>query len=113
MKEFLFVFRADWNSTLNISPEEMQARTKKWMDWMGSIAAQNKLANSGNRLFHHGKVVKANGVITDGPYAEIKETIGGYSIIKAASYEEAAQIAKGCPILAGGGNVEIREISVL
>lgn len=113
MKEFLLVFRTNYNTLPKASPEEMQAMTKKWMDWMGGIAAQNKLANRGNRLESGGKVLKTNNVVTDGPYTEIKESIGGYSIIKVDSYEEAIEIAKGCPILTLNGNVEIREISKL
>ncbi len=93
------------------SPEEMQAMTKRWMDWIGGIAAQNKLANRGNRLFPSGKVVKPGNIITDGPYSEIKESIGGYSIVKANSLEEAAELAKGCPGLSVGGTVEVREIN--
>lgn len=110
MKDFLFVFRTDYSATPGRSPEEMQAMMKLWMDWMGGIAAQNKLTDQGNRLVPTGKVVKPGNVIADGPYTEIKESIGGYSIIKAASVEEAAELAKGCPILAVGGNVEVREI---
>lgn len=83
------------------------------MDWVGGIAAQNKLVNRGNRLFGDGKVVRSNNVITDGPYTEIKELIGGYTLVKAESLEEAAELAKGCPILAFGGNVEVREINPL
>jgi hypothetical protein len=113
MKEFLLVFRTDFKSIPKGSPEEMQANTKRWMDWMGGIAAQNKLSNRGNRLNPEGKVVRPNNVVTDGPYTEIKESIGGYSIVKVDSYEEAIEIAKGCPIFSAGGNVEIREISTL
>jgi hypothetical protein len=109
MKDFLFVFR-DKGMPANVSPDEMQAMTKRWMDWLGGIAAQNKLGDRGNRLFPSGKVVKPGNVITDGPYSEIKESIGGYSIVKADSLEEAAEMAKGCPGLTVGGNVEVREI---
>lgn len=113
MKDFLFVFRNDYPSQPKGSPEEMQAVTKKWMDWIGGIAAQNKLVDRGNRLDGAGKVVRPNNVITDGPYSEIKELIGGYTLVKANSLEEAAELAKGCPILTMGGNVEVREISVM
>lgn len=96
------------------SPEEMQTMTKKWMDWVGSIAAQNKLTDRGNRLVNNqGKVLKPNNLVTDGPYVEIKESIGGYSIVKAKSLDEAVELAKGCPILSLGGNVEVREINAL
>ena len=113
MKDFLLVFRTDYNTVPKSSPDEMQASTKRWMDWIGGIAAQNKLTDRGNRLEPTGKVVKAGNVIADGPYAEIKESIAGYSIVKADSIEEASELAKGCPILKSGGNVEVREIGIM
>jgi hypothetical protein len=111
MKEFLFVFRTDYKAIPMDSPEEMQAMTKKWQDWIGGIAAQNKLVETGKRLSFDGKVVRANNVITDGPYTEIKESIGGYMFVRGESVEEATELAKGCPILTMGGNVEVREIT--
>jgi len=114
MKDFLFVFRTDYSKMPKPSPEEMQAMAKRWMDWFGSIAAQNKLKERGNRLIPGvGKVVKPNNVVTDGPYMEIKESIGGFAIVKADSFDEAADLAKGCPVLNSGGNVEVREIMEL
>jgi hypothetical protein len=113
MKDFLFVFRNDSKTPRPSSPEEMQAMTKRWMDWVGSIAAQNKLKDRGSSLASGGKVVRANNVITDGPYTEIKELIAGYTLVKAASLEEATKLTKGCPILEIGGNVEVREINVM
>ena len=111
MKEFLMVFRRDFNSNeAQPSPEQMQAMMKNWQDWMGSLAAQNKLANSGNRLSSPGRVVKPDNVITNGPYVETKEAIGGYIIVNAGSIDEAAVLAKGCPVLHIKGNVEVREI---
>jgi hypothetical protein len=112
MKDFLLVYRIDYNEIpTDASPEQMQASTKRWMDWIGGIAAQNKLTDVGNRLVPSGKVVNAENVIADGPYTEIKECIVGYSIVKVATIEEAAELAKGCPILPAGGNVEVREIN--
>ena len=113
MKDFLFVYRSDHSAIPKGSPEEMQTMMKRWMDWLGNIAAQNKLTDQGNRLNASGKVVKPNNVIADGPYMEIKESIGGYSIVKAGSLEEAVELAKGCPILTTGGNVEVREIDAM
>jgi hypothetical protein len=111
MNEFLLIFRRDFTpGGAQPSPEQMQAMMKDWQDWMGSIAAQNKLVNSGNRLAQDGQVVKPGGIITDGPYVEIKEAIGGYIIIRAASLGEASEISKGCPVLSIGGNVEVRSI---
>ena len=111
MKEFLLVFRNDYSKMPKGSPEEMQAVMKLWMDWVGGIAAQNKLVDRGNRLGSAGKVVRPSNVVTDGPYTEIKEVLGGYTLIKTDSYEDAVEIAKGCPILTFGGNVEVRDIN--
>ena len=111
MKEFLMVFRNDADTTNRpLSPEQLQSLMKPWQDWIGNIAAQNKLSSSGNRLEGEGRVVKPNNVITNGPYVEIKETIGGYIIVKANSLDEAAALSEGCPILNVGGSVELRAI---
>lgn len=111
MKEFVLVFRRDAvTKDAQLSPEQMQSSMKHWQDWMGGIAAQNKMASTGSRLGSAGKVVTANNVVSDGPYAEIKEVIGGYIIVKANSLEEAAELAKDCPILHIGGNVEVRPV---
>ena len=93
-----------------MSPEQIQAMMKPWQDWMGGLAAQNKLVSPGNRLASDGRVVKANDLITNGPYVETKEAICGYIIIRAGSLDEAAQLSNGCPIFQIGGNVEVRTI---
>ncbi len=111
MNEFILLFRRDWETKENqLSPEQMQASIKPWQDWLGGIAAQNKLVSSGNRLHTEGKVIRANQVVTNGPYAEIKESLGGFVIIKAADFDEAVEMAKDCPILSApwNGNVEVR-----
>jgi len=113
MKDFLLVYRADYGTMPKVSPEAMQASTQKWMNWISGIAAQGKLLDRGNRLLSTGKVLKSDGIISDGPYTEIKESILGYSAVKAASLEEATALANGCPVLFIGGNVEVREINVL
>ncbi|MEO6669968.1 MAG: YciI family protein [Ferruginibacter sp.] len=114
MKEFLLVYRNDYKlAPTPATAEEGQAEMQKWMDWLGGIAKQNRLTDQGRPLGSAGKVVRANNVVTDGPYTEIKELIGGYSIIKADSFEEAAEIAKGCPILQNGGNVEVRDLVMM
>ena len=113
MKEFLLLFRTDYDIVSKVSPDQAEAMMKKWMDWIGGIAAQNKLATKGNRLQSSGRIVNSNNVVTNGPYTDIKESIGGYSIIKAENYDEAVKMAKGCPVLLAGGNVEVREIDAL
>jgi hypothetical protein len=111
MNDFLLVFRNDVAlSQTQMSPDQLQALMSTWQNWIGGIAAQNKLASPGNRLAPTGKVLAANSVITDGPFVEIKEAIGGYIIVKAENIEEATQLSEGCPILNVGGTVEIRMI---
>ncbi|HOZ87364.1 MAG TPA: YciI family protein [Bacteroidia bacterium] len=110
MNEFVLIFRNAPAPEGKMSPEQMQAVMKQWQDWMGGIAAQNKLANPGNRLGGEGKILKPNNVITDGPYVEVKEMLSGYIIVKAESIKEASEMAKGCPILKMGGSVEVRDV---
>lgn len=109
MDEFLLLFRRDYISKEGQpSPEELQSSIKKWQDWLGGIAAQDKLARPLQSWDSEGRVVTPNKNVINGPYAEIKEAIGGLIIIKAVDYDEAVAIANGCPILQLGGNVEIR-----
>ncbi len=110
MNDFLFVFRNDPSVMASYAPEQMQNSMQKWMDWIGGIAAQGKLVDRGNRLGNEGKVVKPAQVVTDGPYIETKESVGGFVMVRAETLEEATEMAKGCPILHAGGNVEVRPI---
>lgn len=94
------------------SPEQMEIWMKQTMDWIGSIAAKNKFVGGTGLPFDGARVVKHNGIVTNGPFGEIKETIGGFITVKAESIEEAVEFAKGCPVLQGEGNsVEVRRIA--
>lgn len=110
MKEFALIFRLSDISDFRPSPEQMQER----MNWLAGIASQNKLADKGNTLLPFegsAKTVKANNVITDGAYTEIKEFISGYIVVKADTIDEAVAMAKGNPIFEQVvGSIEVREI---
>lgn len=94
------------------SPEQIQVWMKQTMDWIGGIAAQNKFSGGNGLPFDDSRVVRPNNVVTNGPFGEIKETIGGYVVVKADSVDEAVEFAKGCPVLQGEGNsVEVRKIA--
>ena len=109
MNEFVLIFRRDFSTKeTQPSPQELQESLKLWQDWLGGIAAQDKLAKPLQRWDGAGKIVTTNKRVINGPYVEIKESIGGLIMIKAADYDEAVAIANGCPILDLGGNVEIR-----
>lgn len=111
MKEFVLIFRNSVNPVGKPSPEQMQQLMTDWMNWMDSIAVQNKLADKGNRLsVSEGKTVRPGNIVTDGPYAEIKEFINGYIIVKTATIDEAVALANECPLLNIGGNVEVRKV---
>jgi len=110
MKEFLLIFRIDYDKVPTDSPEKLQAMAKNRQDWLGSIAAQDKLSEAGERLVPTGKIRKPDDVVTDGPYVELKEAVSGYTVIKAADIEEATELVKDCPIFNAGGSIEIRPI---
>lgn len=111
MQEFMLIFRHE-NASGKVSPEQMQEWMKQTMDWIGSIAAQNKFVSGTGLLFDDAKIVHHDKKVTNGPFGEIKETLGGFIIVKADSADEAAGFAKDSPILQGEGNtVEVRKIA--
>lgn len=110
MKDFVFIFRQPGFDQSNVSAEEIAATNKKWNDWIGGIAAQGKLKNHGAHLGPAGKVLKPGGVVTDGPFVEIREQLGGFIVITADNLEEATTLAHGCPALEANGSIEIRPI---
>ena len=111
MDEFILIFRHEDGSKI-ASTEQIQIWMKQTMDWIGGIAAQNKFISGTGLPFDDARVVSPNNIVTDGPFGEIKETIGGFIIVKAASVDEAVAFAKGAPVLHGDGNsVELRRIA--
>ncbi len=108
MKEFVLIFRQPGSD--NNQTEDIRAIDKKWADWIGGIAAQGKLSSHGLRLDKSGNVLKYGGVVTDGPFVETREILGGLIVVKASDLEEATTLAHGCPAVAAGGSVEIRPV---
>lgn len=108
----MMLFHSEPNPDLNPTPEQIQEEVKAWHDWIGGIGAQGKLKNPGEALGFIGKTMHADGSITDGPYAELKEILGGYIVVSAENVEEAIALGKGCPVLKDGGKVEVRDIMV-
>lgn len=111
MDEYMLIFRHQDGGKV-ASPEQMQVWIKQTMDWIGGIAAQNKYVGGNGLSFENSKIVGHNNVVTNGPFGDVKETIGGYAIVRAESIEEAVEFAKGSPILQGEGNtMEVRKIA--
>ncbi len=109
MTKYLYLFRGGDARRVAQSPEEREAHMQKWGVWMENLAKEGKLVD-GLPLGMEGKVVQGDGTtITDGPFAEGVEYVGGYLIVNASSLDEAAEIALGCPIFEHGGTVEVRE----
>jgi hypothetical protein len=107
----MFLFRGnDWQKGL--SPEEMQKIAGQWMAWFERLTAQGKVT-AGSPLESEGKVVSGkNGrVVSDGPFAESKETVGGYFLLQVNSFDEAVAIAEQCPGLPYGAKVEVRPVA--
>lgn len=108
---YMFLFRnpADMPDP---APEQMQAHFQKWMTWIGVMRAKGQylsgepLEDAPGRVLRGPRGAKAS----DGPFAEAKEVVGGFMLIKAKTLAEAAKIATGCPGYEVGGNVEIRQI---
>ena len=114
MKEYLFLFRGGDPASMEPSAEEWQGHMQKWMKWMGGLQQRGQLV-SAQPLSKSGKqITGTNKTITDGPFMEGKEMVGGYLMCKAGDYDEAVEISKGCPILEfEDGRVEVREIQEL
>ena len=108
MAKFMLLYRGSAEATPP-SPEEMQAFLGMWGAWFGKFGAA--IPDGGDGLKHTGRVLRPGGLVTDGPYVESKEVMGGYSVVVADDYEGAVAIAKECPIALAGGTIEIREFA--
>jgi hypothetical protein len=111
MSEFTYLYRGRDTSA---SPEQRQKHLEKWFAWFKELGANGYLKELGHPLEGAGMVVKGNQkIVTDGPYAEAKDVVGGYSVIEAKDLAQAVEISKGCPILEVGGSVEVRPLEQL
>ena len=111
MDEYIVMMRLDLiTKEAQPTPEQLKGYMQSYQQWVDGIVAQGKLVG-GTGLSPAGKVIKPGNVVTDGPFAEIKESIAGFVTIKAADLDEAVRLASACPILNGLGNsVEVRQV---
>lgn len=108
---YMLIFRGtDWYKGL--SPEQMQQVMDQWTQWFNGLKEQGK-ATAGNPLEREGKIVSGpqGRVISDGPFAESKEAIGGYFLLAVETLDEAVAIAQRCPGLPHGIKVEVRPVA--
>jgi hypothetical protein len=108
MAKFLFVYRGSTDANARTTPAERQEILQKWGAWIGQAVQQGWMVDPGDALTHEGRVVNANKVVTDGPFVESKECIGGYSIVQADNIDAAAELASGCPGLLSASRAAFR-----
>jgi hypothetical protein len=109
-KGYMLIFRGtDWYKGL--SAEETQKITDQWMAWFKGLSDEGKVI-AGNPLEREGKVISGkNKAVSDGPFMESKEAIGGYFLLAVDSMDEAVAIGKQCPGLPYGIRVEVRQVA--
>ena len=94
----------------HLSPEAQQAHMQKWFAWVEKLQNEKRYV-SGEALLPGGKTIRGSKKsVTDGPYAESKEVVGGYFVVNAKDLNEATEMAKACPDYALDGIVEVREV---
>jgi hypothetical protein len=108
MEDFVLLFRQPDTYSYNSSQSNVDAAMMRWDKWFNDLEADGKLVNDGIQLALNGKVLKAGGVVTDGPFVEIRERLNGFIVVKAKSLDDAITLAHGCPILDINGTVEVR-----
>ena len=108
LAEYMVISRGQWDEAL--SRDEIQNVIDQFYTWLDQLVDEGKMIR-GQRLTYEGRTITRQNLITDGPFGETKEVIGGYWFIRAHNLDEAAQIAKGNPCLESGLFLEIRPIA--
>ena len=115
MNTYMFMLYNGPDDFEGMGPEEMQSIVERYKAWGDRLEAEGRLVGSEKLVDDEGRVIhKRSGAltVTDGPYSETKEVIGGYFAVRAADYEEALELAKGCPHVEFG-TLEIRAVDAL
>jgi hypothetical protein len=112
MAAFMLIFRG--GDTRTDSPEQLQQSMKKWVDWFEGLSRSGAYKGQGAPLEAGGKVVRGTRkAVSDGPYAEAKDLVGGYAIVEARDLDAAVELARGCPIYEKDGAVEVRPVRAM
>jgi hypothetical protein len=104
--EFLVISRGQWDR--DKSPQEIQGAIDAFYEWHDKLVSEGRM-KSGQRLARERRLVSRSGV-TDGPFTEAKEVIGGYWFFIASSLDEAAALAAQNPCMACGLTYEVRPV---
>ena len=113
MAKFMYVFRGGAVVEKGLSPTVLQEHLKSWSVWIGELAQQGHQPG-GDPVQTGGRTIRGKAkVVTDGPYAELKDLVTGNLVIEAESLDAATELALGCPIFAYGGSVEVRPVAAM
>ena len=108
MSQFVYLYRG---GECRGSDVEMQERMQRWMAWFKQLTDQGHIKDIGQPLEHTGKVLKGRQkIVVDGPFAETKDVVGGFTLVEARDLEQAVELSKGCPIFEADGAVEVRPV---
>jgi len=113
MAQYMLLLYDDPSSWATLSPEEIQKAIEKYMAWGAKLRQQGIFLASHKLADDAGRVLRGRGGqtrVTDGPYSETKEVLGGYYLIEAESYDQAVERSRDCPHLAYGGTIEVRQV---
>ncbi len=111
MKNFMLIFKGPDYGQLGLSPEETQIQMGKWFSWVDKLQKQG-IYGGGEALHPTGKKVTGVDTVTDGPFVEAKELVGGYFIVQAEDMDAAIEISKDFPDFHLDSHVEVREVVV-
>ena len=107
----MFVYR-NGEPDVQPSPEEMQQVMQVWMQWIDNGTKEGWLLDGGDALTPDGRIVGPDSNVTDGPFAESKELVSGYSMVQADDYDQAVAYAKTSPMVTiHKGYVEVRQLA--
>jgi hypothetical protein len=116
MPDFILLLHSPAAARPALSPEQISTVTQDYMGWRNRMRAEGHLKGGEKLTFDAGRVMRANGgrvAVTDGPYAESKELLGGFFLVTARDYDEACHVAESCPHFKYGGSIEVRQIDVV
>jgi hypothetical protein len=116
MAQFMLLLHENPNEFAALTRKQMESVVAEYRAWGGKMASEGKLVSGHKLTDEGGRHVEQRGsetLVTDGPFAEAKEVLGGYYIVNAASYDEAVEIAKTGPHLRYHGRIEVRKVDLV
>lgn len=113
MPRFILFLHEAPSSDASMSPEDIQAVVAEYKQWSEKMGAAGKLVGGDKLTNDGGRHMRPNGadvMVSDGPYAETKDFIGGFFQVEASGYDEAVSLSQSCPHLKYGGWIEVRQV---